>query len=107
VVPIATPLRTHIDTLPASDQPGSPIHPKAPERPLPPLPIQLPSTSDADDVGSDLPIAGPGILQLAIVERADRPSGQAYQGESGDVAEQLGFDGKNTVPISALNRTIN
>jgi integrase len=29
LVPIATPLRTHIDTLPAGDQPGSPIHPKA------------------------------------------------------------------------------
>jgi integrase len=29
LIPIATPLRTYIDSLPAGDQPGSPIHPKA------------------------------------------------------------------------------
>src|SRR5215469_14586749 len=28
-IPIAAPLREHIESLPAGDQPGSPIHPKA------------------------------------------------------------------------------
>jgi hypothetical protein len=29
MVPIAKPLREHIETLPIGDQPGCPIHPKA------------------------------------------------------------------------------
>lgn len=29
MVPIAKPLRQHIDSLPAGDQPGTPIHPEA------------------------------------------------------------------------------
>jgi hypothetical protein len=32
---------------------------------------------DPDDIGSDLPIPGPGILDVSVVERASRPSRQA------------------------------
>src|SRR4029077_18278653 len=60
---------------------------------------------DADDVGTDLAIAGPGVLQVAVVEGGRRPSRQAHQGQGDHVVEQLCFHGKNTSPMSELNRT--
>src|SRR6202047_3332873 len=59
---------------------------------------------DADDVGADLAIAGPGSLQVAIVKGPGRPGGQSREGKREEIAEQLCSHGKNSAPISELNR---
>src|SRR4029077_17320643 len=60
---------------------------------------------DADDIGADLAISRPGILQVAVVEGDGRPNRQAQQGNRDEGFEQLRLHGKKSAPMSELNRT--
>ena len=49
---------------------------------------------DADDIGADLAISRPGILQVAVVEGDGRPNRQAQQGNGDEGFDQLRLHGK-------------